>query len=682
MADIRNPNIKRIFVNAVDIFSSKHIAKFLSKCLIEEDEEETEGAAPRSELAFQIVGTVSSSFNDRHSGVFEYYVSPTREELLDHLLECDVILYNISENATQQMIDEAKWAVTTLHEQMASFKSKKMFILISSVMTWAMTKPQNPDEADIPILEEEFRRRRPHPSFRAHNELEKLAVTLDRTKKTKLPVYVVASGFQYGKGENLFHYFFKVSWLMQRPEVPIFGQGTNKIPMIHIDDLGRVIQDLIQSKPKAKYILAIDDSKSTLNEIVHAISTALGSGKVKVFPEEAAISMNAFPQNELDYLKINLLLEAFLIKELNIQWAFESGMVENIEKIVQEYKVTRKLLPVRIFLVGPPAVGKTTIAKKLCDYYKLHHINIDDIFEEKLRELQEPESQDATDAKDAEQKMLREIQKSLDESGGLSTDGKLLSIVKEKLNSRGSFNQGFVLDGFPHTYEQAQLLFFDPEPESQDSIVMEPVYNKRITPENIFVLNSSDELLMERAQAFPESVAEERRYTQEAFLSRLKRYRERSAVAETLLDYFEELELFPEEININADDLEYTNALKMITEMVGEPTNYGPSPEEQEEQRRRQEQKLASEAAERKRKKEVALAEMTANYQEWRKNLSKVERQEQERQSVQTLPLRTYLMKYVMPFLSEALVTCSRARPEDPVDFLAEYHLRNSMDMD
>lgn len=154
-----------------------------------------------------------------------------------------MVVYNISENATQQLIEEATWAITgkgvkvgllfsemaslyeslavkthtkmylsllvlqtELHAQLESFKSQKMFILVSTVMTWAMTKPQNPVslnkikesfclflcsnqcdhhfsfqvETDVLLIEEEFRRRRPHLAFRNHNNLEKLVLKLGR----------------------------------------------------------------------------------------------------------------------------------------------------------------------------------------------------------------------------------------------------------------------------------------------------------------------------------------------------------------------------------------------------------------------------------------------------------------------------------------------------------------------
>ncbi len=52
-----------------------------------------------------------------------------------------------------------------------------------------------------------------------------------------------------------------------------------------------------------------------------------------------------FQPEELEYLSINLRLDAFIIKDsLSLRWTSEAGMVENMESIVEEYKDTRQLL--------------------------------------------------------------------------------------------------------------------------------------------------------------------------------------------------------------------------------------------------------------------------------------------------------------------------------------------------
>ncbi|XP_042358935.1 LOW QUALITY PROTEIN: adenylate kinase 7-like [Plectropomus leopardus] len=686
------PPPKRVFINDVDRYSSKHIAKFLSTCgagLASEEAEEEE-TSPPGEPALQIVGTVSPSNKDeKESFLFEQYTSPTRGELLEHLMECDIVVYNISENATQQQVEDATWAIRALHAEMENYKSRKMFILVSSVMTWAMTKPQNPEETDVLLTEEEFRRRRPHPNFRNRNDLEKLVLKLGRGKKSKLTGYVVASGLQYGKGENLFHYFFKVSWLMQFPKVPLFGQGTNYIPMIHVYDLGGVIQNIIELKPKSKYILAVDDSKNTLEDIVKMISDTLGPGKINKVPEQEAITMKAFKPEELEYLNINLRLDAFIIKDsFSLRWTSEAGMVENMASIVEEYKDTRQLLPIRICLVGPPAVGKSTVAEKLCGHYQIHHIKIKEVIEEKIAQLKEivnesdPENVSEDVAAAAQKQKLEIFNKSMDMNAGRLADHLVFDILQEKLNSKPCRNQGFVIDGFLKTYEQAKMIFSDEVTENHDLMPKTPVYNKNITPEHVFALNATDDFLTKRVQGLPQSVAEKMHYTQEEFNPRLTRYRQLCAAEETLLDYFDELEIHPEHIEVTAGDSEYADVMKKITEMVGAPKNYGLSPEEQEEEDRKKEeerrQRVAAEAAEKKRRKEAALAEMAAQYEEWQKNLSEVKRQECELLEAHSLPLRNYLMKYVMPSLTEAMLECSKIKPDDPVDFLAEYLLRNN----
>ncbi|XP_017267301.1 adenylate kinase 7 isoform X2 [Kryptolebias marmoratus] len=690
--DHKKQQTKRIFVNDVDGYSSKHIAKFLSTCEggDESEDGDTEETlpSPGDEPAFQVVGTVSSSSEKLHF-LHEQHESPTRDELFQCLLDCDVVVYNISESSTLQQVDEATWAVTALHAQMETFKSRKMFILVSTVMTWAMTKPQEPDDPDAFFSEEDFRQRRPHPSFRNHNNLEKLVLKLARGKKSKLKCYVVTSGLQYGMGENLFHYFFKVSWLMQVPKVPVFGDGTNYIPTIHIHDLGGVIQNIIELRPKMKYILAVDESKNTLKDIIKMVSDVLGPEKVQKMSLQDAISMTAFKPDELDCLGVNLRLDAVIVNDtFNLSWACRSGMVANMENIVQEYKDTRQLLPVKICLLGPPAVGKTTVAEKLCQHYKIHHIHIKSVIEEKTTQLEEmingahPEHVGEEEAA-AAQKHLEDINKSLEENKGRLAELQICEILQEKLNSKPCRNHGFVLDGFPKTYQQAKMIFCGEEPENQDSELMSktPPYNKTITPEFVFSLDATDEFLTDRVQGLPEREAEKKRFTQEEFLPRLERFRRLGGAEETLLDFFDHREIHPEHIDVHTDDSEYTEVMKKVTEIVGVPKNYGPSPEEQEEENRWREherrQKLAAEAVERKRRKEAALAEMAARCEEW-KNVSEVRRQESELLEAQALPLRNYLMKYVMPSLTQAMSESCRIKPGDPVDFLAEHLLHNN----
>merc|ERR1711920_457644 len=46
---------------------------------------------------------------------------------------------------------------------------------------------------------------------------------------------------------------------------------------------------------------------------------------------------------------------------------------------------------------------------------------------------------------------------------------------------------------------------------------------------------------------------------------------------------------------------------------------------------------------------------------------------EAEQQSLGELPLREYLMKYMVPSLTEGLIEICKVLPENPVDYLATY---------
>ncbi|KAM9432425.1 adenylate kinase 7 isoform 1-T1 [Salvelinus alpinus] len=691
---------KHIFINNVDSYASKCIAKFLSACvvgasLVETDEPEVEEGEERlskddhpkvKDGTFKIVGTIANKNERRPSYVLDEYFQLKREELLERLMECDIIIYNITEDA--DVMDEASWAISALHAEMARFSQPKMFILISTVMTWALSKPVDADDPEIPFTEEDYRRRRAHPNFKEHINVEKLVVKMGKTKSSLLSTYVVASGVQYGMGEQVFHFFFKTSWLGDLPKVPIFGEGTNVIPTIHINDLAGVIQNVIDHKPKPHYLVAVDDSKTTIDDIVKTIAYVVGPGKTKRVPKEDAFLTRDLRQMDIDALFVNLRIEAVYLKEnFNIHWVCESGLIDNIDRVVEEYKQTRGLLPIRVCFMGPPAVGKSTVAERICKHYKLHHIRLKETITETLAHLEsiirmedgETEAEDFATSSE----LLETLKENMDQNGGRLDDPYVIRIMRDKLKSKLCRNQGFVLDSFPKTYEQAKDLFYADDDEPEDMRSKIPPFNKKIIPDFVFSLDTSDAFLKNRVLNLPESLVEGTSYSQEQFLRRLARFRESNVDDETVLNYFEELDIHPEHIEItSSDDQEYLVVTERIIKSVGKPKNYGPSSQElEEEERRSADRRLRTEAQKRadtERRETEEAQQRAARWEEWSKCLEEVKKQEHDLLEVQSVPLRNYLMKNVMPTLTQGLIECCKTRPQDPVDFLAEYLFKSN----
>lgn len=94
-----------------------------------------------------------------------------------------------------------------------------------------------------------------------------------------------------------------------------------------------------------------------------------------------------------------------------------------------------------IILMGPPGAGKGTQAEKLIDDFKIPHISTGDMFRAAVRQGTE---------------LGKEAKKYMD-AGGLVPDVVTIGIVREGLAKPECAN-GFILDGFPRTSEQAVAL--------------------------------------------------------------------------------------------------------------------------------------------------------------------------------------------------------------------------------
>ncbi|NXP28272.1 KAD7 kinase, partial [Scytalopus superciliaris] len=707
------PRGRRVFINHLDSYCGRTIAEYLSSCVVgatlgkadEEEEEEDENdsavevpSSPKEEV-YEIVGTLSKPGSTKPRFAQEIYAVSPKHELLSHLLACEIVLYNITEDADQ--IEEATWAASALHKEIENFERPKLFILISTIMTWANTKLRDPENPETPFTDEDYRTRKSHPNFMRHIDAEKLIVKLGKTNKNKFSTYVVASGHQYGAEEGVFHHFFKMCWLSETPAIPVFGDGKNFIPTIHVLDLAAVLQNVADHRPKVQYILAVDTSRHTLQELVKCISKNVGPGKIENISKENAFLSKDLAQMHLDMLLVNLQMEANFLKEtFNIKWVAEAGLIENIEKVVKEYKQSRGLLPLKVCIHGPPGVGKSSIAEELCKHYRLHYIKINDVISEKIAHLEkivakeqdnvgeevEGDIEEQGENAEAAQELLEGIKENMELNKGRLDNQFIVTIVKDKLKSMPCKNQGYVLDGFPETYEQATELFSQDNEEEDEVQGKAPKYHKIIIPEFVFSLTASDEFLTNRIINLPESVVAGTHYTQDRFPQALKLFRELNTDDTTVLNYFDELEIHPQFIDVPIyEDPENRFIIQKIIKEIGEPRNYGLTDEEKEIlERKAAEERLVKEAeekAEQERKEAEERAERMARLEEWNKQMEEVKRQEQELLEAQSIPLRNYLMKNVMPTLMQGINECCRIRPDDPVNFLAEYLFKNSPDI-
>jgi adenylate kinase len=95
----------------------------------------------------------------------------------------------------------------------------------------------------------------------------------------------------------------------------------------------------------------------------------------------------------------------------------------------------------RIILLGPPGAGKGTQAKRIEKTYHIPQISTGDML---------------LTAVSAKSELGLQVKKIM-ESGALVPDDIMIALVKERI-AEADCAQGFLLDGFPRTYPQAEAL--------------------------------------------------------------------------------------------------------------------------------------------------------------------------------------------------------------------------------
>ncbi|VDN12970.1 unnamed protein product [Dibothriocephalus latus] len=183
---------KGIFINQADTFISSHIAKALSNAVFgvkkskgkEEEEEEMDEDGGKSKapegFANNLFCTTTNGKNKTNFPATLLEQDENWVQLYSKIKECELFVYNIVDDDRQ--VEEALWVANKLHDEMDTFQKRKIFVLISTVLTWVATKPLPNDDPEAPFTDEDYRRRLAHPNYLAHLAAEKEIKRLGTTQ--------------------------------------------------------------------------------------------------------------------------------------------------------------------------------------------------------------------------------------------------------------------------------------------------------------------------------------------------------------------------------------------------------------------------------------------------------------------------------------------------------------------
>ena len=330
--------------------------------------------------------------------------------------------------------------------------------------------------------ESEYVKRIPNSRYSSYKMLENLALS---NTNPMLNVYVICPGFIYGCGEDFFFDYFRKAWIGGINYIPIIGEGMNFIPTIHILDLVQIIRRIIEKKPIIDYIFACDKTKNpTMKNIIRSISKGIGSIDIK--------NLTEFDIDEIDMPNFNELSIDIQIKSSKItedepkkesesiddynkrkfKWHCEKGIPENMDLLRQEFNLYRGIKPIKIIIAGPPCGGKTFIAKRIANQFKILHLTIPDIItwakslknilgeqtRQKMKEMEEKIliAQDEYDKR----KNKKKSDPPFDPSPYRKFDSEFLGkLLKEKISKGECAGKGYVLDNYPKTYQDCLNVF-------------------------------------------------------------------------------------------------------------------------------------------------------------------------------------------------------------------------------
>ncbi|KAL1461762.1 hypothetical protein WDU94_013634 [Cyamophila willieti] len=385
----------------------KHGVEPLGDKELEEEEDEAE------EMPYEIYTSVKHpEERERKDPRLSYLDSTNIIQLCntEQILTCGTIILDAFTSNLPSDIAQLKTLIESIIPNYwfdpAVIPATQNIILVSNLLPWALTK-QGVDEDGLPmpLSERRLKRRKPHPDYENVTELETLCLDAKRDlkKNKKFHLHILGCGIPYGLDQDIFYHWFAMGYInVDLTSLPVINEGHNTVPTVHIEDVVKIIDHLVESPSEVKksYIIAVavENEASSLADIVKAISRVFTKdGLVK--RESLEEFSKGYPLNlvysedqkktALDLLTTNLPIESNFVEEFGDELNLNPrNIVGSIERTVKDFMKCYNLKPIKLLIHGPRFTGKTDLARKLAEYYGLKYLNPEDILEHRKEFLQ------------------------------------------------------------------------------------------------------------------------------------------------------------------------------------------------------------------------------------------------------------------------------------------------------
>jgi len=448
----------RIFVNNCDSYVGRALCADLRKFRELGDEENRlfgtlSEAGPPGGAQAELLQTM---------GVKRVVSRTDSKQYLKDVLSCSLIVYDLHSADAEDVEAVIK------HLKLATLEHNTTFVLVSSVNGWARTKKEyvaiEPEDGEEEEEGEEWEdgkekvvkkkpkaltdtdvdRRIPSPAHESWKYLETLALSL--APKDKLRPHVVAAGVLYGNGETVFNELFKAAWLTQ-PTPSILSPGDNYIPCVHVRDVARLVKAVSLDDSVGRYLIAVDKAQLTQAQIVQGIVNQI-SHKREVPLLPAGQAQCEFKEERT----LDLIMKPSApMQSKKFEWWCKKGLVANIEKVATEFCKQRNLRPIKAVVIGPPGAGTERFCSMAAAKY-LHddppHLTFDQILADAMAEETE-----------RAERLRARVEKAKSTPGGKLPLKIRTRLVQKRLLSNVCRYRGYVLEGYPESYEEAQALF-------------------------------------------------------------------------------------------------------------------------------------------------------------------------------------------------------------------------------